>query len=69
MEMFSEVELKKSNATTQELDCNWRPESVVRSVNWNIDIWLIYASTGCSLTRPRQDLKIISFWKLPTINF
>ena len=28
MEMFSEVEWKKSNATTQELVCNCRSESV-----------------------------------------
>ena len=33
MEMFSEVEWKKSNATTQELVCNCRSESVLRSVN------------------------------------
>ena len=33
MEMFSEVEWKKSNATTQELVCNFRSESVFRSVN------------------------------------
>ena len=41
MEMFSELEMKKSNATTQELICNGRLEPVLRSVNWNIDIWLI----------------------------
>ena len=33
MEMFSEVEWKKSNATTQELFCNCRSEAVLRSVN------------------------------------
>ena len=33
MEMFSEVEWKKSNATTQELVRNYRSESVLRSVN------------------------------------
>ena len=33
MEMFSEVEWKKSSATTQELVCNCRSESVLRSVN------------------------------------
>ena len=33
MEMFSEVEWKKSNATTQELVCNYRSESVLRGVN------------------------------------
>ena len=33
MEMFSEVEWKKSSATTQELVCNCRAESVLRSVN------------------------------------
>ena len=33
MEMFSEVEWKKSNATTQELVCTCRSESVMRSVN------------------------------------
>ena len=38
MEMFSEVEWKKSSATTQELVCNRRSESVFRSVNWNMDI-------------------------------
>ena len=32
MEMFSEVEWKKSSATTQELVCNCRSESVLRSV-------------------------------------
>ena len=37
MEIFSEVEWKKSSATTQELDCNCRLESVLRSVNWNMD--------------------------------
>ena len=36
MEMFSEVEWKKSNATTQELVCKCRSESVLRSVNWNM---------------------------------
>ena len=29
MDMFSEVEWKKSNATTQELVCNCRSESVL----------------------------------------
>ena len=38
MEMFSEVEWKKLNATTQELVCNRRSESVLRNVNWNMDI-------------------------------
>ena len=38
MEMFSEVECKKSNATTQELVFNFRSESVLRSVNCNMDI-------------------------------
>ena len=38
MEMFSEVEWKKSSATTQELVCNYRSESVLRSVNLNMDI-------------------------------
>ena len=33
MEMFSEVEWKKSNATAQELVCNCSSESVLRSVN------------------------------------
>ena len=33
MEMFSEVEWKKSNATKQELVCNYRSESVLRGVN------------------------------------
>ena len=33
MEMFSEVEWKKSNATTQELVRNCRSESTLRSVN------------------------------------
>ena len=33
MEMFSEVQWKKSNATTQELVCYCRSESVLRSVN------------------------------------
>ena len=33
MEMSSEVEWKKSSATTQELVCNCRSESVLRSVN------------------------------------
>ena len=33
IEMFSEVEWKKSNATTQELVCNCGSESVLRSVN------------------------------------
>ena len=33
MEIFIEVEWKKSNATTQELVCNYRSESVLRSVN------------------------------------
>ena len=33
MEMFSEVEWKKSNATTQELVCNCRSELVLRGVN------------------------------------
>ena len=33
MEMFSEVEWKKSNATAQEPVCNCRSESVLRSVN------------------------------------
>ena len=32
MEMFSEVEWKKSNATTQEPVCHCRSESVLRSV-------------------------------------
>ena len=41
MEMFSELEMKKTNATTQELVCNCRSESVLRSANWNMDIWLI----------------------------
>ena len=36
MEMFSEVEWKKSNATTQELVFNCRSESVLRSVNSKI---------------------------------
>ena len=30
---FSEVEWKKSSATTQELVCNYRSELVLRSVN------------------------------------
>ena len=38
MEIFSEVEWKKSSATTQELVCNYRSESVLHSVNWNMDI-------------------------------
>ena len=38
MEMLSEVEWKKSSATTQELVCNCRSESVLRSVNLNMDI-------------------------------
>ena len=33
MDMFSEVERKTSNATTQELVCNCRSESVLRGVN------------------------------------
>ena len=33
MEMFSEVEWKKSNATTQEVVYSYRSESVFRSVN------------------------------------
>ena len=33
MEMFSEIEWKKSDATTKELGCNYRSESVLRSVN------------------------------------
>ena len=33
MEMFSEVEWEKSNATTQELVFNCCSESVLRSVN------------------------------------
>ena len=33
MEIFSEVEWKKSNATTQEPVYNYRSESVLRSVN------------------------------------
>ena len=33
MEMFSEVEWKKFNATTQELVCNCRSEQVLRGVN------------------------------------
>ena len=33
MEMFSEVEWEKLNATTQELVCNCCSESVLRSVN------------------------------------
>ena len=41
MEMFSEVEQKKSKATTQELVYNCRSELVLRSVNWNMDMWLI----------------------------
>ena len=41
MEMFSEVEWKKLNANTQELVCNCRSESVLRSVDWKMDIWLI----------------------------
>ena len=32
-ERFSEVEWKKSNATTQKLVCNYRLESVLCSVN------------------------------------
>ena len=32
MDMFSEVDWKKSSATTQELVCNCRSESVLRSV-------------------------------------
>ena len=32
-DFFSEVEWKKSNATTQELVCNCRLEAVLRSVN------------------------------------
>ena len=41
MEMFSEVEWKKLNATTQELVCNCRSESVLRSVNerWISDLY------------------------------
>ena len=38
MEMFSEVEWKKSSATTQELVYNCSSESVLRNVNWNMDI-------------------------------
>ena len=38
MEMFSEVEWKKSSATTQELVRNCRSESVLRSANRNMDI-------------------------------
>ena len=39
MEMFSEVEWKKSNATTQELVCNCRSESVcaVLTETWICD--------------------------------
>ena len=33
MEMFSQLEWKKSNATTQEEVCNYRLESDLRSVN------------------------------------
>ena len=33
MEMYSEVEMKKLSATTQELVCHCRSESVLRSVN------------------------------------
>ena len=33
IEIFSEVEWKKSNATTQEPVCNCRSESVLRTVN------------------------------------
>ena len=33
MEMFSEVEWKKSNATTQDLVCNYRSESVCAVLN------------------------------------
>ena len=33
MEMFNEVDWKKMNATTQELVCNCRSESVLRTVN------------------------------------
>ena len=33
MEMFSEVEWKKSSATKQELVFNWRSELVLRNVN------------------------------------
>ena len=38
MEIFTEVEWKKSNATTQELVCNCRSESVLRNVNSNMDM-------------------------------
>ena len=38
MEMFTEVEWKKSSATTQEPVYNCRSESVLRSVNGNMDI-------------------------------
>ena len=38
MVMFSEVEWTKLSATTEELVCNCRSESVLRSVNRNMDI-------------------------------
>ena len=41
MEMFSQVEWKKLNATTQEIVCNYCSELVLCSVNWNMDTWLI----------------------------
>ena len=44
MEMFSEIEWKKSNATTQELVCNCRSKSVLRSVTetWISDFYGVH---------------------------
>ena len=49
MEMFSEVEWKKSNATTQELVCNCRSESVcaVLTKTWISDSYgVLFGSTS-----------------------
>ena len=50
MEMFSEVEWKKSNATTQELVCNCRSESVcaVLTETWISDSYRVHFGSTSS---------------------
>ena len=61
-DFFSEVEWKKSNATTQELVCNFRSESVLRSVilRWISESYGVrFGSTSSQNIRDDQILQRI----------
>ena len=64
MEVFNEVEWGKSNATTQELVCNCRSESVLYSVNYSYGVR--FGSTSSQkICRPdaSKDSFMGNFWR------